>query len=362
MPFYLAIGVGAWRLALWKREHARTVLLAAGLIAVASSIAVNRSEISQRDYVLAESYGRSILDPVDPNSVLLLWSDDANAIVSWLQRVRGDRPDVLLVTGSFLNAEFGNLAYERLLSRRQPDFRIPDYWDVQRQFPSADPKDAAAAAFLRAHAGLARPVFVERMLPLSMVPPGYTLIPSGATWKLVPQAESTLDARYWKFPVEPEEIPVGTRRARGQKISLVAGSVEVQPQRYEERLRSLLVLSRYHLAKAQTERGQFAHAARLCESIMALDPEYWNNAEFVHSLAISLYAAGDKAKAERALRRSAEISTSASHRATARFYLGDLARARGDEAGARHWFEEALSVPGLEPATRAEIESRLKPR
>jgi hypothetical protein len=364
MPLYLGIGVGAWRLATWKREHERTVLLVAGLLAVGSSIVVNKSEISQRDYLLAEDYGRSFLDPVDRDAVLVLWSDDSNAIVSWLQRVRGDRPDVVLVTSSFLAAEFGSLGYERMLIRRHPDLRMPDYGEAGRQFPNAESKDAAAAAFVRAHAGLARPLFLERMLPLSMMPPGYTLVPSGATWKLVPlPAPVTLDDRYWKmFPVEPEQIAVGARRARGQKVMVVGGSIEVQPQRYEERLRTLLVLARFHLALALTERGQFAHAAALCQSILNLGPEYWDNAEIVHQFAIALYAAGDKVRAERALRRSAEISTSAGHRATARFYLGDISRARGDEAGARSWFEEALAVPGLDPATRAEIESRLKPK
>jgi hypothetical protein len=44
----------------------------------------------------------------------------------------------------------------------------------------------------------------------------------------------------------------------------------------------------------------------------------------------------------------------------AAFYLGEIARKRGDEAGARRLFQEALATPGLSDAYRAEVEKRLK--
>jgi hypothetical protein len=359
-PLVLLIAVGAWRLARASGAKARVVLAAAGMVAVASSGFLNGAEISQRDYGLAEALGRTLLDAVDRDAVLLLSGDDCNALVSYLQRVRGDRTDVLLVTSNFLDSPGGARWYEESLTRRTPALHVPDYESVRGRFPGADRKDVAVAAFLGANLGLGRPLFCERLIPLEMMPRGFTLIPTGVIWKVVPLDATTLDPRYWRFPVEPENIPVGSRRARGQKVTTTGGSVEVEPQRYEERLRGLLVMARFHLAMAQVERGQFRKAAALCESIIALDPVYWDNAEIVHLLGISLHAAGEREKAERALRRSSEISPSARNRATARFYLGQIAKARGDAAEAARWFEAALSVPGLDAATRREIESRMK--
>jgi hypothetical protein len=361
MPFYPVVGIGAWRLSRWKSAPARTVLLGTGAAAIASAVLLNGAEISQRGYTLAESYGRALLDPLDRDAVLVLSGDDSNALVSYLQRVRGDRPDVVLVTNNFLDAENGSRWYEEGLARRSPDLRIPDYDSRRREFPNAARKDLATAAFLAANLDGRRALFSDRLIPPDLLPAGYRQIPSGVSWKLVKEGpEAIPNAAYWTFPIEPEEIHVDSRRARGQKVSNVGGSVEVEPQRYEERLRSLLVLARFHLAMAQIERGQFLPAARLCESIIALDPQYWNNPVYVHNLAISLYAVGEKAKAERALRRSAEISTIPRNRATANFLLGELARARKDETEARRWYESALSVPGLDGAMRREIESRLK--
>ena len=293
--------------------------------------------------------------------MLLLSTDDANALVSYLQRVRGDRTDVALVTGSFLDTDAGGRWYEERLARHYPFLRSPDYDALAALFPQADRRDLARAAFLNANADLRRALFCDRIVPMELLRPGYTLIPAGVNWKLVPQGpEAVLDARYWSFPVEPEKIRIGSRRARGQKLTVRGGTLEVEPQRYEERLRSQLVLARVHLAIAQTERGQFPQAARLCESVVALGPEYWANPEIVHLLGISLYAAGESSRAERALRRSVEIAVLPKNRATACVYLGEISRARGDPAEARRWFESALAVPGLDEGTRRQIESRLK--
>lgn len=363
LPLYLAVGVGSWRVAQRFPAQAKPLLLGAAAAATVWAALANVADLSQRDYTLAESFGRSLLEPVDPDAVLLLSSDDSNALASYLQRVRGDRPDVALVTANFLDADAGGRWYEERLLRQYPFLQAPDYEGLRRQFPQAERRDLALAAFLNANIDAHRPVFSERLVPLELIRPGHTLVPAGVSWKLVAQGpESAIDSRYWSFPVEPEQILVGSRRARGQKITQGPGTLNVDPQRYEERLRSQLVLARFHLAMALTERGQFLQASRLCESIMALDPEYWSNPEMVHVFAISLHAAGETAKAEKALRRSVEISVLPRNRATASYYLGEIARARRDEAEAQRWFQSALTVPGLDEGTRRQIESRLKPK
>jgi len=363
LPLYLAVGVGAWRGAQHFPAQAKSVLLGAATAATVWAVLANGSELSQRHYTLAESFGRALLDPVDRDAVLLLSSDDSNALASYLQRVRGDRPDVAIVTANFLDVDAGSRWYEERLLRQHPFLQAPDYEGLRRQFPQADRRDIALAAFLNANVDVSRSVFSERLVPLELIRPGHTLVPAGVNWKLVPQGSgAAIDSRYWAFPVEPEQIQVGARRARGQKITPAAGTLNVDPQRYEERLRSQLVLARFHLAMALTERGQFLQASRLCESIMALDPEYWSNPEMVHVFAISLHAAGETAKAEKALRRSVEISVLPRNRATASYYLGEISRSRGQEAEAQRWFQNALTVPGLDEGTRRQIESRLKPQ
>jgi len=361
LPLYLAVGVGAWRAAQRFPAHANPLLLGAATAAIVWAALANGTDLSQRHYTLAENFGRALLDPVDRDAVLLLSSDDSNALVSYLQRVRGDRPDVAIVTANFLDVDAGGLWYEQRLLREFPFLQAPDYEGLRRQFPQAERRDIALAAFLNANSNGHRSVFSERLVPLELIRPGHTLVPAGVSWKLVRQGpEATIDSRYWSFPLEPEQIQVGSRRARGQKITQAVGTLEVEPQRYEERLRSQLVLARFHLAMALTERGQYSQASRLCESIMALDAEYWSNPDMVHVLAISLHAAGEAAKAEKALRRSLEISVLPRNRATASYYLGELARTRGQEAEAERWFQSALTIPGLDEGTRRQIESRLK--
>jgi tetratricopeptide (TPR) repeat protein len=160
--------------------------------------------------------------------------------------------------------------------------------------------------------------------------------------------------------VEPEELKGKDRRPRGQKVKVTDTGIDVSPQSYEERLRNVLVMGRFHLAMAMTERGHYLQAGRLCQSILALGEEYGNNAEIVHLTGISFHAAGQEELAEPALRRSSEISPLAERRATATFYLGVIARKRGNEAEAQRLFRQALGTPGLDDATRREIESRLK--
>ena len=67
-------------------------------------------------------------------------------------------------------------------------------------------------------------------------------------------------------------------------------------------------------------------------------------------------------QAEPLLRKSVEIGSVPRNRASACFYLGEIARKKGDEAEAQRWFGKALGIPGLDDATRREIESRLRPK
>jgi tetratricopeptide (TPR) repeat protein len=363
MPLYLVLAVGAWQAACWAGERGRTLVTAAGAAGMLWGFAANFSQVNQRDYLLAELYGRALLDNVDRDAILILQGDDSNGLTSYLQRVRGERPDVLLVASNFLAHESAGHWYDEILLRRHSFLQAPQYAPLIARFPHLKKKEVAAAAFLNANAECGRPLFCEQFVPLELLRPGYTIVPAGAVWKFVPQGPSAdLDPRYWKFPIEPERIAVGPRRARGQKVGSTADEFSVQPQRYEERLVNLLAMARFHLAMALTEKGRYAPAANLCDSILALGPEYRDSPEIVHIAGISHHAAGNEAQAEPLLRKSVDLGTLPRNRASACFYLGEIARKKGDEAEAQRCFGKALSIPGLDEPTRREIESRLRPK
>jgi tetratricopeptide (TPR) repeat protein len=365
LPLYLAVGVGACAVGQLVRHRAREVLIAAGAVATAWAVWANHADLGQRDYRLAEFYARSILDPVDANAVLLLSGDDANGLCSYLQRVAGERGDVALVTSSFLHNKAPGRPdwYDEILLQRHPFLKQPDYEGMKERFPQTEAGEVAIAAFINANADCGRPIFCIRRPAPELIRRDYQLIPAGVNWKLVSRSGDALpDSRYWRFPIEPEQVRSQYRRVRCQNVQYTPQGVVVKPEGNERRLLSMLLLSRFRLALAMTERGQFGQAARLCESVVALDEEFRENPEIVHLLAISLHASGEDGKAEPVLRRSAQISLRPQNRATATFYLGEIARKRGDETEALRYFREAVATPGIDDATRREIESRLKPR
>src|SRR5207237_5769381 len=128
--------------------------------------------------------------------------------------------------------------------------------------------------------------------------------------KCVPRSASPpLEARYWAFPIEPERVASRVRRERGQSVKPVAGGFLVKPQSYEKRLINLLLQARLHLARALTDRGQFAPAVRLFESVAALDAEAADDPTLIHFTGICYHALGRDDRAEPLLRRSSEEGT-----------------------------------------------------
>lgn len=363
LPLFLAVGVGAFEIAVRARARSIPVLAGLGVVIAAWSVAANLGDVSQRRYDLAELYGRTILETPDPDAVVLLSGDDSNGLAGYLHRVKGVRPDVILVTTSFLDSEAttGTDWYDRKLLQRNPSLRKPDYRGHRERFPQVEVKIAATAAFVNANADAGRPIFSQLMIPPEMLRPDLAVVPAGVFWKIVPRGrEGGLQQRYWTFPIEPEQVRARYRRARGQEVTLTAAGVEVRPERYERRLALMLLSARQRLALALIEKGEPLAAARLCQSIVDYgDDELSTSPEVVHLLGISYFAGGQPDRALPALRLSAERSARPEHRATALFYLGEIAAKQGDAEAAKRYAEAALSVPGLPPAYRREMESRL---
>jgi len=366
LPLFLAVGVGAYECASRLGRGAVWALRASMAVAVVWACLANYRDVDQRGYRLAELYGRTILETVDRGAIVLLSGDDSNGLVSYLQRVRGDRPDVVLVTSSFLDSEAttGSSWYEDGLLKRHPDLRRPDYGSLRERFPGVGVKELATAAFIDANVLSGRAIFSEVVLRPELLGPGVGLVPAGVFLKIVPPGTApVVEERYWNFPIEPEQVQPLYRRARGQEIIYAADGVRVKPQCYERRLAALILKARFRLALARFEARKFVDAARLCRSILDFgDDEFENNPEIVHLLAISYYGAGRLDLAEPALLRSARISTRNEHRASAFYYLAMIARKAGDEEAARRYLEQAAAVPGLNGSFRRELETPAVPK
>jgi hypothetical protein len=364
LPLYLALGVGAYQLGRLAGQRSLWGTALLGLAGTVWAVVDNYRDVEQRDYLLPEAYGKILLETPDPQAIVLLSGDDANSLAGYLQRVRGERPDLTLVTSSFLPGQTpdGRRWYLDDLIRRSPFLVRPEGEELGRRFPQAPAKTLAVAAFVNANAGLSRPVFLDGLVPPEMLRPDLVALPAGVYWKIVPRsAAAGVDPRYWRFPVEPEQVRPQYRRARGQFVAEAPGGISVKPESYERRLAVLILRARIRLAHALTEQGQFARAARLCQSVINYDdPEIENNPEVIHLLGISYYAAGELDRAEPALELSARSGGRAESRATALFYLGEIRRKRGDPSGARRYFDQAVGVPGLDPAYVREMESRMK--
>jgi tetratricopeptide (TPR) repeat protein len=366
IPLALAVGAGASALAAKAGRRAPVVTAAAALLAAGWAAAANYRDLVQRDYLLAEHYGRIVLENVDRDAIVILSGDDANGLGSYIHRVRGERPDVVLVISSFLGSgdRTGKYWYEDGLFGRYPSLGRPDYASLAERFPGVEQKQRAIAAFINANADGARPIFCVFPVSPELLRPDLLLLPAGVHWKVVPRnAIQPVQDRYWKFPIEPEQIRPLYRRARGQAVKALSTGVEIKPESYERRLATMILGARFRLAMARLEEGNAAAAAALCQSIINYDdPEFESNPEIIHLLGISYYATGRPDRAEPALRRSADLATRSESRATALFYLGDIAEKRGQAELARKYFEQAFSVPDLAPATRRKMEAWRKGR
>src|SRR6185436_12895704 len=91
---------------------ARLGAILLGIVGVSGSVAWNLHDVSMRGYDLAERFGRFHLENLEPDSILLLESDDALATARYLQGVKGFRRDLLVI-------DAGRLPYEWYVAHLQ---------------------------------------------------------------------------------------------------------------------------------------------------------------------------------------------------------------------------------------------------
>jgi hypothetical protein len=366
LPLYLVMGLAAWEVLAKLGVRTGPAVAGTALAATLWAVVVNYPDLTQRHYRLAEDYGRILIATADQDAIVVLSGDESNGLAAYLQRVKGERPDLILVTSSFLDSEdtTGSDWYDAALLRRNPTLKRADYAALRERFPRLEIKQTAVAAFVNANAGGPRPILTEVGVRPDLLRPDLQIVPAGVFWKVIPSSgEARIEERYWKFPLEPEDIRPQYRRARGQEVTYAAEGVRVKPQVYEARIAALILRARQRLAMAHFQEQHFAEAARLFESIVRYsDEEFSENPEVLHLLAISTYGAGQFDRAEPYLRRSAQVSVRRENQATALYYLGEIAFLRGDLEGSRRYREQALQVPGLDPATLRELERRKQGR
>lgn len=358
MPLYLAAGVAAFDLSRNLGARALPATAAIGVLATAWAVGANFRDLNRRHDGLAEAFGRTFLAGADARAVLVLDGDDPNALALFLQRVRGERADVAVVTAPFLvsRPEGGRDWYYGVLTRRHPDLRRPP---VPGEAPDPiDEEEAEIARFINSNLEIGRPIFCSREISPRLLQRGWSMIPAGAIWKLERRG-ALPDLKYWTLPVEPEAVAGRMGRPRGQRRVLTPQGEELRPQAYEERLLAVLIRARLSKARLLLSQGDGAGAAALGESILSLEEGSRRDVDLLDLVSLAWIKAGDDVKADAALKREAE-STTGPFQAKAILLRGDLARRRKDEPAARALYLQALAVPGLDPGQRGELEARLR--
>jgi tetratricopeptide (TPR) repeat protein len=361
LPLHAVVAIGLHRLAGGQAPRAAAAVIAgaAGASLVWAVIA-NHGHLNQRRYELADIYGKVHLQHVDPNAIVILNSDDSLSICGYLQQVRGERPDVVLVTLPFLGLSLVSPRnwYDQNLLSRYPFLRMPDYAGMRRRFPEARPLAAHEAAFLHANADGGRPIFMEAAPPAALLPEGYEAIPAGVLWKLVLRGRESVQPTYWDFPIEPDNIQL--RRERGVAFSKSDGHFTVHAEAYETRLITLLLRARYMLGDWNLKHERPAEGLPLLESVRALDPRLNGQGEFLFSLGKAYHSLGQDQRAEPLLRKALTLDAKQAWNGWAFYYLGEIVEKANPRAAKRE-YEAASAVAGGDAALKAAVEKKLRP-
>ncbi|HEX7901627.1 MAG TPA: DUF2723 domain-containing protein [Planctomycetota bacterium] len=355
LPLYPLLALGLQALAARAGARGAWAVGATGLLGLGWAVAANYPDLNQRSYEWAEAYGRFHLKSVDPEGAIVGAADDLTAVCRYLKVVRGERPDVAVLSIESLTQPW----YEERIGRLYPGLRVPSIPEALRRAPDR-PMDAIAAAFLTANAGGRRPLYLTQPLAQEFWPDGWELEPAGPLWKLVPGGTSRPDPRHMEFPIPAERVAALFRRPRGIMLRRAPGKLDVAFEPYERRVLTALLLARQFLADWHLRKGSLEPAARLYESILRTDPLWRRQHVVLLRLGQCALALGRDAQAEETLRAVVDLSIFPVLRGGALLGLGDLARKKGQAGDARRLYEEAARLDGLPPDLLKEAQSRLQ--
>jgi tetratricopeptide (TPR) repeat protein len=297
IPLWGVAGIG---LSLVGKIRETAVLLA--LIGTVWAVLANRKDLDQRDYTLAEGLGEYYLKALPENASFATASDDVYGSVLYLKSIRGERPDVFLPS-PFVGTSFAGGAGVDVFFER--------------------PQDPRALG---------------------------TLTPDGPLYR-----RGTGEIGNWKEPIPAEELPPLFRRARGQFVERTSTQVRVRPEPYEKRFLRVLLLARKNRAAGLFHKGEHAEAARLYESILALDPEMIEEPTVVFPLAILEVSLKRNDRAEARFKSALSLDLEPEQRARAYYFLAALCGSRPEAA---EWREKAMASPDLAPELRRMLQGR----
>lgn len=294
IPLWLVAAVG---LSMVGKGREIAVILA--LIGTIWAVVANRKDLDQRDYTLAESLGRYYLQGLPHHAVFITSSDDVYGAVLYLQRIKGERTEVSLCSPM-----------------------------VRLSFNGADGTD----------------VFFEKPpSPVHFHADG-PLFHGGDLW-----------LGRWEEPIPAEQLPGLFRRSRGQFVERTATEVRVHPEPYEKRLLRVMLLTRKNWADERAKKGDLAEAARLYETLLALDLSMREDSTVLFPSAILDVGLKRYERAEERFKQALTSGLDGEKRARACYFLSAICGSRPEGA---EWKAKALASPDLAPELRAKLEDR----
>jgi tetratricopeptide (TPR) repeat protein len=307
IPLWLVAAVG-----LTAVEKFREAAVGLAVVGVVWAVIANRSDLDQRNYVLAEQLGHAYLDTLDQRSTLTLESDDAQSTVLYLQRIRNVRSDISMVGRSGM--------------------ALPQVGPIGRDS-------------VRYHE---IPEVVEEPIRKTYLDRGWGPLFLGGT--------SAEPHTPWKEPIAPESVVQSFRRERGQFLSRHGRTVvQVRPEPYEKRLVRLLLLARKNEADTLARREKFKEAAPFYESILKLDPWMAEEPTAVYPLAVVYVGLQKYEDAEATFKKALKLDLTPAKRAEAYYFLAALCQTKSEMAEYR---AKALASPDLPAQLRAKLEGR----
>jgi tetratricopeptide (TPR) repeat protein len=347
MSLLVALGIS------WVSERGRTASFAAAGAALAWLLVVNVPLLNQRGYDWAEQYGRMLLNNLDPDAVVLFSRDDPLALAQYLQQVRGHRTDLVPLSNTMLGQDWLD---RRLLQRR--GLRIPEYGVWRGRMPGAAWELVATTAFANENAGRGRAIFTDIRPSDEFLRPDLTVTPAGMLWKIVPRSEAGVNLSYWDYPIRPESIPRGSRRARGHWNYITEEGNVVRPEFYEDRFFLPLLWSKARLADVYLPTDP-VRALALYDEVFKAYPESSREPRLLYHRAVALYSLGRPADALLVLRALMAVKPPPEISIFALFYLGEVSASLGRKEEGAGYYREALRA-GPPPALRQALEQRLR--
>jgi hypothetical protein len=357
MPLWICAALG---LSFLRRLQPRALQVAL-VVGLAWSLWANGRDLSLRGEGRPEALGRAMLMNLDPGSLLVVSSDDAVGLCSYLQSVRGYRKDVRVALASFLTPARDLRWYAERLAQRWPGFVPPNFDLVLLQASKYTNLALTQAAIVQAQAPGSPPVYFDTEPPRQLLGSG-SVVPAGFLWKWSEKKDARPDPRYWETSVTLEEATERPGRMRGIAGTFGAEDIWVVPQAYEDRLVYYLALARRalgDLAQQEGSRQGYERSAKAYESILKAAPQLGRDPRTLYPLALDYYLLDRPNDAAPLFLEIVDTDAGPETKAGALFYLGELHRGARRGSEAQGFYRRALEIVPPDSPLKAELERRI---